>query len=69
MIEWTEPVKATAWATGGLAYPFTRTLRLFGHAAPATFMEPSELSPAGAGFGLSTKTNVALERSRAARVA
>ena len=61
MLEWTEPVKATAWATGGLAYPFTRTLRLFGHAAPATFMEPSELSPGGAGFGLSTKTNVALE--------
>ena len=59
VIEWTEPVKATAWAAGGLAYPFTRTLRLFGHAAPATFMEPSELSPGGAGLGLTTKTKAA----------
>ena len=54
VIEWTEPVKATAWASGGLAYPFTRTLRLFGHAAPSTFMEPSELS-GGSGLGLTTK--------------
>lgn len=64
VLEWTEPVKATAWATGGLAYPFTRTLRLFGHAAPATFMEPTELVPDGVGFGLSTKTKVATETKK-----
>lgn len=64
VLAWTEPVKATAWATGGLAYPFTRTLRLFGHAAPATFMEPTELAPDGAGFGLSTKTKVAMETKK-----
>ncbi len=57
VIEWTEPVKATAWSTGGLAYPFTRTLRLFGHGAPATFMEPTEIS-SGGGFSAQTKTAV-----------
>ena len=56
VLEWTEPVKATAWATGGLAYPFTRTIRLFGHAAPSTFMEASELQPGGGlGFGVKTQ--------------
>jgi len=66
VIEWTEPVKATAWASGGLAYPFTRTLRLFGHAAPATFMEPSELSPGGAGLGFSTKAKAVQAAQKAA---
>ena len=63
VVEWTEPVKATAWASGGLAYPFTRTLRLFGHAAPPTFMEPSELSSGGLGLATKTKALQAIQQT------
>lgn len=42
VVAWTEPVKGAVWAAGGRAFPFGRVFRLFGHAAPATYMEPVE---------------------------
>jgi baseplate J-like protein len=46
VVTWTEPVKGTSWTTGGRAFAFTRTFRLFGHGAPKTYMEPEEVFPA-----------------------
>ena len=47
IVSWTEPVKGTAWTSGGRASAFGRTFRLFGHSAPATFMQPEEIQPSG----------------------
>jgi hypothetical protein len=46
VVAWTEPVKGTSWTSAGRVFAFGRTFRLFGHGAPATYMEPEEVFPA-----------------------
>ena len=55
VVEWTEPVASTAWASGGArAFVFARTFRLFGHGVAPTFMQAAEAAATGA-FAEATK--------------
>jgi len=47
VVTWTEPIVSAAWTSGSSAFAFARTFRLFGHGAPTTFMQPSEVFPSG----------------------
>jgi Baseplate J-like protein len=47
VVTWAEPIVGSAWGSAASAFAFTRTFRLFGHGAPATFMQPSEVFPSG----------------------
>jgi uncharacterized phage protein gp47/JayE len=45
IVTWAQPVERTTWDAAAKAYSFARTFRLFGHNAPATYMQPETVLP------------------------
>jgi hypothetical protein len=43
-VRWTAPVRQSSWSTTSKAFKVKRTFRLFGHNAPPTVVQPSQLS-------------------------
>jgi hypothetical protein len=44
LVRWTAPVRQASWSTTSKAFKIKRTFRLFGHSAPPTVVQPSQLS-------------------------
>ena len=45
VVAWTQPVERATWDSAAKAFAFGRTFRLFGHNAPATYMQPETVLP------------------------
>ncbi len=47
VVTWAQPVERTTWDSAATVFSFARTFRLFGHNAPATYMQPETVLPSG----------------------
>lgn len=61
IVGWSAPVRQTTWTAGTRAFRARRTFRLFGHNAPTTVMQPSQLtSPTRIVWSLATISDFSL---------